>query len=173
METLPKLNSASRRRKFIVIRFALVITLSVGLLKARLAAIYAPSTPSIRQAENQEAASSATREDARLFEQALAAGLLQLDAEGRIRVAPADLPLRQRYARDHPDLLASGAHPPEAWSKTWDDRVRQLHQRLHFSASGRYVRQQIQAFNARQPGFAHIQHEGERLIWRNALSWIR
>ncbi|NJM11621.1 MAG: hypothetical protein HC889_06835 [Synechococcaceae cyanobacterium SM1_2_3] len=162
METLPKLNSASRRRKFILIRFALVITLSVGLLKARLAAIYAPSTPSIRQAENQEAASSATREDARLFEQALAAGLLQLDAEGRIRVAPADLPLRQRYARDHPDLLASGAHPPEAWSKTWDDRVRQLHQRLHFSASGRYVRQQIQAFNARQPGFAHIQREGER-----------
>ena len=173
METLPKLNSASRHRKFILIRFALVITVSVGLLQVRLAAIYAPPAPSTRLTSNQPEAAAANLEDARLFEQALDAGLLQLDAEGRIRVAPADLPLRQRYARDHPDLLASGAHPPEAWSKTWDDHIRQLHQRLHFSASGRYVRQQIQAFNARQPGFAHIQREGERLIWRNAPSWIR
>ncbi len=173
METLPKLNSVSRHRKFILIRFALVITLSVGLLQARLAAIYAPPAPSTRLISNQPEAAAANLEDARLFEQALAAGLLQLDAEGRIRVAPADLPLRQRYARDHPDLLASGDHPPEAWSKAWDDRIRQLHQRLHFSASGRYVRQQIQAFNARQPGFAHIQREGERLIWRNAPAWVR
>ena len=173
MKTLPKLNSASCHGDFNSIRFTLMIILAVSLLYVRLAAIYAPLTLSTRMTSHQPEAATAYLEDARLFEQALAAGLLQLDAEDRIRVAPADLPLRQRYARDHPDLLASGAHPPEAWSKTWDDHVRQLHQRLHFSASGRYVRQQIQAFNARQPGFAHIQREGERLIWRNAPSWIR
>ena len=167
METLPKLNNTSRHRKFNSIRLALVVILSVGLIYARLAAIYALPALSTRLSSNQDAGSPSSREDARLFEQALAAGLLQLSIDGRIRVAPADLPLRQRYARDHPDLLVSGIRPPDAWSKGWDGSVHQLHQRLHFSASGRYVRQQVQAFNARQPGFAHIQREGERLIWRN------
>lgn len=168
MEMLPKLNNTSRHREFNSIRLALVVMLSVGLLYAWLAAIYAlPPTLSTRLSSNQDAVSPSSREDARLFEQALAAGLLQLSIDGRIRVAPADLPLRQRYARDHPDLLVPGIRPPAAWSKAWDDHVHQLHQRLHFSASGRYVRQQVQAFNARQPGFAHIQREGGRLIWRN------
>ena len=52
---------------------------------------------------------SPRREDTELFEQALAAGLLRLEADGRIAVAPADLPLRQIYARAYPALLVPRA----------------------------------------------------------------
>ena len=79
-----------------------------------------------------------------------------------------DLPLRQLYAREHPDLLAPRVGRSDRLNGTWDDRVRSLHRALHFSASGRYVRQQVEAFNARQQTFVHIQREGERLIWRDA-----
>ena len=103
-------------------------------------------------------------------DRALAAGLLWLGTDGRIGMAPADLPLRQLYARDHPDLLVPRTGQPDGLNGVWDDRVRQLHQTLYFSASGRYVRQQVEAFNARQPTFVHIRREGERLVWRDAAT---
>ncbi|MFO1423592.1 MAG: penicillin-binding transpeptidase domain-containing protein [Candidatus Competibacteraceae bacterium] len=90
------------------------------------------------------------REDAELFDRALAAGLLRLGADGRIAVAPADLPLRRLYARTHPELLAPRDGEPDWLNGAWDEPVRALHRALHFSATGRYVRQQVEVFNGRQ-----------------------
>ncbi|MDS4032249.1 MAG: penicillin-binding transpeptidase domain-containing protein [Candidatus Contendobacter sp.] len=90
------------------------------------------------------------REDGELFERALAAGLLRLDADGRIAVAPADLPLRRLYAGVHPDLLAPRDGEPDWLSGTWNESVRALYRTLHFGAAGRYVRQQVDIFNGRQ-----------------------
>ncbi len=90
------------------------------------------------------------REDAELFDQALAAGLLRPGDDGRIAVAPVDLPLRRLYAREHPELLAPRDGEPDWLSGVWDEAVRQLHRALHFGASGRYLRQQVEAFNSRQ-----------------------
>lgn len=173
MEPKLKLNhGATRRRGSKPILFALVIAVSVGLLYGRLAAIYQRSTTlptsPIRLVSSHVAAPQPRREDADLFEQALTAGLLWLDADGCIRMAPVDLPLRQLYARDHPDLLAPRGSQPDGLNAAWDDSVRQLHRALHFSASGRYVRQQVEAFNTRQPTFAHIQRENGWLVWRDA-----
>lgn len=171
----PKLtlnHDATRRRGSKPILFALGIAVSVGLLYGRLAAIYQRSTTlpaaSIRLVSSPVAAPQPRREDADLFEQALTAGLLWSGADGRIGMAPVDLPLRQLYTRDHPDLLAPRGRQPDGLNAAWDDRVRQLHRALYFSASGRYVRQQVEAFNTRQPTFAHIQRENGRLIWRDA-----
>jgi hypothetical protein len=128
------------------------------------------------------------REDAELFERALAAGLLRPGEDGRIAVAPADLPLRRTYARARPELLAPRDGEPDWLAGPWDDGIRETHRALHFSASGRYVRQQVETFNARQPpttamppsasvfpdrrhqGFVHIQREGEKLVWRDPPS---
>ncbi len=90
------------------------------------------------------------REDGELFERALAAGLLRPDADGRIAVAPADLPLRRLYAKTHPDLLTPRDGEPDWLNGVWDESVRALHRALHFGAAGRYVRQQIEVFNSRQ-----------------------
>ena len=90
------------------------------------------------------------REDAELFDRALAAGLLRSGEDGRIAVAPSDLPLRRLYASEHPELLAARDGEPDWSSGIWDQEVRQLHRMLHFGASGRYVRQQVDAFNSRQ-----------------------
>ncbi|MDS4039582.1 MAG: penicillin-binding transpeptidase domain-containing protein [Candidatus Competibacter sp.] len=90
------------------------------------------------------------REDAELFERVLAAGLLRLEEDGRIAVAPADLPLRQAYARVRPELLAPRDGEPDWLDRPWNDEMRETHRALHFSASGRYLRQQVDAFNARQ-----------------------
>lgn len=90
------------------------------------------------------------REDAELFERSLAAGLLRSSEDGRIAIAPADLPLRRAFARVHPDLLASG-DGEHAWlNGPWNDEIQRLHQALHFSTTGRYVRRQVATFNARQ-----------------------
>ncbi len=61
------------------------------------------------------------REDAELFERALATGLLRPGEDGRIAVAPADLPLRQAYARLHPELLTPREGEPDWLGGTWDD----------------------------------------------------
>jgi len=90
------------------------------------------------------------REDAVLFERALAAGLLRLGEDGRIAIAPADLPLMRIQARDHPEGLAPHETGPDWLNGPWDEAIRQTHRALHFSAAGRYVRQQVEAFNARQ-----------------------
>ncbi|MBK8534133.1 MAG: hypothetical protein IPL59_02870 [Candidatus Competibacteraceae bacterium] len=175
MEPKLKLNEdATHRRGSRPILFALVITVSVGLLYGRLVDIYQrpttlPASP-IRRMPDQDPTPPLRREDAEVFERALAAGLLWLGTDGRIGMAPADLPLRQLYARDHPDLLVPRTGQPDGLNGVWDDRVRQLHQTLYFSASGRYVRQQVEAFNARQPTFVHIRREGERLVWRDAAT---
>lgn len=173
MKPLPKLNSSAGQRSFNPIPFVLGIILSVGLLYGRLTAIYEqaaiiPALP-IAPTPGQDAVLPPRREDADLFERSLAAGLLWLGTDGRIGIAPADGPLHQRYARDHPDLLVSGASPRYGSSHSWDQRVLQLHRALYFSASGRYVRRQIEAFNTRQQVFARIQiqQQGERLIWRD------
>jgi hypothetical protein len=148
-------------------RFALIpagaAALIVGLLYARLAAIYAPPPAQPRS----EVVAAPPREDAKLFERALAAGLLRPGADGRIAVAPADLPLRQIYQREHPELLTSRHKKPDWLDDRWDDASRRLHRALHFSAAGRYVRQQIEWFNARRsvaPGQAQWVGAGLREI---------
>ena len=173
MEPKLKLNEGvTHRRGSKPILFALVTAVSVGLLYGRLAAIYDRPTilpaPPIRLTPGHDAAPQPRREDADLFEQALTVGLLWLGADGRIGIAPVDLPLRQLYAREHPDLLAPRVGQPDGLNGAWDNRVRSLHRALYFSASGRYVRQQVEVFNTRQQTFAHIQREGERLVWRDA-----
>ena len=147
MEPLSKLNRADRQRRILQpILFALFVALSVGLLQRQLSAIYArPAAVPATLAK-----SPLRREDAKLFEQALAVGLLRLDEDGRIAVAPADLPLRQTYARAYPELLVPRAGEPDWLGGTWNDEIRQVHRALHFSVAGRYVRQQVEAFNARQ-----------------------
>ena len=146
MKPISKLNRVERRRIARPVRFALFVALCVGLLQLRLAAIYArPAAVPAALAE-----SPSRREDAELFNRALALGLLRLAADGRIVIAPADLPLRQAYARAYPELLAPRAGEPDGLDGSWNDESRRLHRALHFSASGRYVRQQIEAFNARQ-----------------------
>lgn len=112
-----------------------------------------PVTREFRLAPGHYAASAAPpapREDAVLFERALAAGLLRLGEDGRVAIAPADLPLIRAQARDHPELLAPHEVGPDWLSGPWDEAIRQIHRALHFSAAGRYVRQQVEAFNARQ-----------------------
>lgn len=171
MEPKSRLNQSGRNGIFLLF----LVALSTGLLYGRLAALYAPAVtlPATRpqQPENADetgqAKSPKRREDAELFEQALAAGLLRPDSAGRIAVAPADLPLRQRWANSHPDLLAPQGDEPDWLKGPWDDDVSRLHRALHFSASGRYVRQQIKLFNARRPEFPHIQRQAGRLIWRD------
>lgn len=90
------------------------------------------------------------REDAELFDRALAAGLLRSGEDGRLAIAPADLPLRRLYASSHPELLVARNGEPDWLGGLWNDEIRQLHRALHFSASGRYVRQQVETFNSRQ-----------------------
>lgn len=150
----------------------LLAALSVGLLSGRLAAIYAPPPPAILPETPDKTRLAETpvkrREDAELFDQALKAGLLRPDGAGRIAVAPADLPVRQRWASEHPDLLAPrGDGEPDWLSGSWNDEVSRLHRALHFSASGRYVRQQIEALNARRPEFPHIQWRDGQPVWRD------
>lgn len=150
----------------------LLATLSIGLLYGRLAVLYVPALPAA-QPETAEKTSptektARRREDAELFDQALRAGLLRPDRVGRIAVAPVDLPVRQRWASDHPDLLTpQGDDEPNWLDGAWDDEVSRLHRALYFSASGRYVRQQIEAVNARRPEFPHIQWRDGRLVWRD------
>ena len=142
---------------------------SVGLLYAQLATLYAPplpvQSPLKMVAESARAAVSRPREDAVLFDQALAAGLLCLEEGGRIAVAPADLPLRHRWAREHPEWLTPRGDAPDWLAGSWNDAVSRVHRALHFSASGRYVRQHIDLFNARHPEFPHIQQRDGQLVW--------
>jgi len=124
---------------------ALGIALSIGLIYARLTVIHArpaarPVVPTM----------TTPREDADLFVQALAAGLLRQNADGRITVAPADLPLRHIYQRDHSEWLTPRHAEPDWLAGPWNDAVRRLHRALHFSPAGRYVRQRIALFNTRR-----------------------
>lgn len=171
MEPKSRLNHSGHSGRFLL----LGIALSIGLLYRELAAIYMPpaTLPAIQPPSEMVDETGRAhqrpkrREDAELFEQALMAGLLRPDSTGQIAVAPADLPLRQRWANDHPDLLAPRGEEPDWLKDSWDEGVSRLHRALHFSASGRYVRQQIELFNARRPEFPHIQWQDGRLIWRD------
>jgi hypothetical protein len=146
MEPIPKLNRAILGRCVGPTLAALFIAGSVGLLFGLLAAIYARSP--VKRSTEAPAGPAPRREDARLFDQALAAGLLRLEADGRIGVAPADLPLRRSYALAHPALLVPDADGSSWLEGPWNDESLRLHRALHFSAAGRYVRQQVGAFNA-------------------------
>ncbi len=99
---------------------------------------YAPAAPPL------------PREDAELFERSLAAGLLRSGEDGRIAIAPADLPLRRTFARVRPELLAFGDSEHDWLDGPWNAEIQRLHQALYFSATGRYVRRQVATFNARQ-----------------------
>lgn len=148
--------------------FLAAATLSISLLYGRLAALYAPSAPESVSSAELAGPSAGPSEDAQLFAEALRLGLLRTDAHGRIAVAPADLPLRRRWIAEHPDLLApSGADEPNWLNGPWNEEVSRWHRTLHFSASGRYVRQQIEAFNQQRPEFPHIQQREGRLVWRS------
>ncbi len=96
------------------------------------------------------AAPPSPREDAELFERSLATGLLRLGEDGRIAIAPADLPLRRAFAHVRPDLLVSGDGEHDWLDRPWNAEMQRLHQALRFSATGRYVRRQVATFNARQ-----------------------
>ena len=148
MEPIPKLNRAGGRRPIGPLLVALAAMAGVGLLQRQLAAIYARPSAVAKPADAPDRAPR--REDAKLFARAIDGGLLRLEADGRIAVAPADLLLRRAYARAYPDLLAPRSDGPDWLAGVWDSERRRLHQALHFSAAGRYVRQQIEAFNARQ-----------------------
>lgn len=148
------------------IAVVLLIVVSIGLLYVRLAMLYAP-LPSVFLSSPEKIQSSRGREDATLFDQALTIGLLRFERGGRIVVAPADLPLRRRWAREHPGLLTPRGAEPDWLEGPWNDEVSRLHRALHFSPSGRYVRQHIDLFNAQQPEFPHIQQRDGQLIWRD------
>jgi hypothetical protein len=146
MEPIPKLNLTGQSRIFSVLLVTVFIAVCVGLLYQRLAAIYVRPSALPKTAVK----TPPPREDALLFEQALAAGLLRLQADGRIAVAPADLPLRRAYAGLHPDLVVPRAAECDWLDGVWDERVSRLHRVLHFNAAGRYVRRQVDVYNARQ-----------------------
>jgi len=146
MKPIPKLNRAGHRRRAGPLLSALCIAASVGLLCEQLAAIY--SRPPAVSPTAAPAGWAPRREDARLFDQALAAGLLRQEADGRIGVAPADLPLRRAYALTYPALLVPDADESSWLDGPWNDDSLRVHRALHFSAAGRYVRQQVGAFNA-------------------------
>lgn len=175
MEPIPKLNFSGCRYLVSGVAAMFFVAGCVGLLQQRLAMIYA--RPTALPLAAVKSPSPAVREDALLFDRALAAGLLRLSANGRIVIAPADLPLQQHYARTNPALLTPRtAEEPDWLAGVWDTRVSQIHRALHFSAAGRYVRQQVAIFNARQQWAAEpalldyelgrIRREGERLIWQ-------
>lgn len=141
------------------------VALCVGLLQRQLAAIYArpkavAAAPAAPAAPGKP---SARREDARLFDRALVIGLLRPTEDGRIAVAPADLPLRQTYARTAPELLVPRADEPDWLDGVWNDEARRVHRVLHFGAAGRYVRQQVEAFNAGR--WTRIRRVGEKFSW--------
>lgn len=83
-------------------------------------------------------------EDKQLFEQALALGLVHLDPQGAIEVAPPDLErLWQTPASQHvaPQVLADW-HP-----RRWDARLSKVNLALHYRLPGRFVRHQIDTYN--------------------------
>lgn len=147
MKAIPKLNRSGRRRWGGLSVMVVFAAASIGLLQWRLAAIYARPTAVALAAP---ASPPSRQEDAKLFAQALAAGLLRPETDGRIMVAPADLPLRQTYAREHPELLAPHSGAVDWLAGAWNEDSQRLHRMLHFSATGRYVRQQVEDFNAHQ-----------------------
>ena len=60
------------------------------------------------------------------------------------------MPLRRLYASEHPELLAPHGGEPDWLNGVWNEGIRQIHRSLHFGATGRYVRQQVETFNSRQ-----------------------
>lgn len=150
----------------------LLAALSVLLLTVRLSAIYTPpaaptSTIDVPVHIPTPATSLKRSEDAELFNAALRVSLLRQDAAGKIMTAPADLPLRRRWAEQQPELLTAVAVGEPDWlAMQWNQEVSRLHRALHFSSTGRYIREQIQAFNEQRRQFLHIQRQGAQLIWR-------
>ncbi|MCP5198139.1 MAG: hypothetical protein H6974_15395 [Gammaproteobacteria bacterium] len=90
-----------------------------------------------------------TQEDTDLFAAATAAGLIRLDTNGQITVAPPDLPRWRSFADAHPERLITD--PGDPWLVLpWDDTTQAAHRLLYRSPSGHYLRQQIEVFNTRR-----------------------
>lgn len=146
MESILKLNRQYWRRLPWVVLLVVVVASPVGLLWQQLTTIYAqPNRPLASHAPI-----STRREDDVLFERAVAAGLLRLGKDRQIAIAPIDLPLRRHFALMHPTLVVPAQGECDWFDRVWDEQMRQLHRALYFSAAGRYVRQEIESFNANQ-----------------------
>lgn len=146
MESILKLNRQSLRRLAWLVVLVAVMASPVGLLWQQLTAIYAqPNRPLASNAPV-----STRREDGVLFERAVAAGLLRLGKDRQIAIAPIDLPLRRYFALLYPALVVPTQGEFNWFDRVWDEQIRQLHRALYFSAAGRYVRQEIESFNANQ-----------------------
>lgn len=180
MESKSQLNPASAhwyRLETEWVIFLVVAAVSMSLLYGRLAAIYRTANASPQQVTAMRHEATALpipelrlKEDAALFTQAQRLGLLRIDQVGRIEVAPADLPLRQRWSNEHPDLLvAARAGAPNWLDHGWNEEHSRWHRVLHFSATGRYVRQQIAAFNQQRMEFPYIQWREGKLVWQSRL----
>ncbi|MYN44939.1 hypothetical protein GTP23_07635 [Pseudoduganella sp. FT93W] len=89
------------------------------------------------------AAPAAALEDASLFAALQAQGLLRLNAQGSIELAPPDLMQWQLLA---PDQRVDGARVWQAVAH--DAGSRKLLKRLYYQADGAYVRQQVELFNS-------------------------
>lgn len=76
-------------------------------------------------------------EDRALFEAALSRGLIRVAADGRVVIAPVDLPQAMR----------AGAGPAEWSDVRLDEAGRDLLKRLYTKADGHYVREQIRRYN--------------------------
>ena len=145
MEPILKLNRAGLSPLMRLLAAALFVLVSVGLLRQRLVAIYdrpyALPAPLLK--------SPPRREDMLLFERSLAAGLLRVQADGRIAVAPADLSLRQIYASAHPELLTPHVGEPDWLGMGWNEDIAQIHRALQFPAPGLWVREEVGLLNPR------------------------
>jgi hypothetical protein len=101
-------------------------------------------------------------EDQALFQSLQDQGLVRLNADGAIELAPRDL--LQWSAAD----ASQRAAPLAGWEQVRIDRAtRKLFKRLYYQADGAYVRQQIDIFN----------NERRLLAWRSpastgALPWV-
>jgi hypothetical protein len=146
MESIPKLNRLRLCQWLWVLFLAVVVASPVALLWQRLRVIYAPPNRVLATT----APDSARREDGVLFKRAVAAGLLRLEKTGQIAIAPIDLPLRRHFALRHPTLLIPRQDEFDWFEQVWDEQLRQLHRALYFSPAGRYIRQEIEHFNASQ-----------------------
>lgn len=112
------------------------------------------------------AAPSPALEDARLFADLQAHGLVRLNGQGSIELAPLDLLQWQALAPDQRVAglqswpLAARATAADASASTQESVTRKLLKRLYYQADGAYVRQQIDLFNS----------ERWLLAWRSPLT---
>lgn len=118
------------------------------------------------------AAPSPALEDARLFADLQAHGLVRLNGQGSIELAPPDLLQWQALAPDQRVAglqawpLAARASAPDAAASTQEIVTRKLLKRLYYQADGAYVRQQVDLFNSERWLLAWRSPVTEDGIWQ-------